>query len=144
MKNKPTLQKILILFLNFIIIFQSSCKTAISSQLTGIPLSLKIICNDPKQYLNKEIDLEGIFSGWSGGNCNFIENYAHQLTRSDWIFCDSELNCIYVTGGKPDFLDPLKEEDLGENIRLKAKLMQDVSKKYYLKFISAYKSVGNN
>jgi hypothetical protein len=121
-----------------------SCKTSSVSQLTGVPMSLEIICDNPKEYLNKEIDLTGTFLGWSGANCNFVKDFAHQLTRSDWTFCDLETNCIYVTSGKPEFLDPLREEDLGVKIQLKARLMQDKEKKYYLKYIGSYKYTGNN
>jgi len=127
-----------------IVIVLFSCKTSSESQLVGVPISLNSICEKPGQYLNSEVDLQGTFMGWSGTNCTFVKNFAHQLMRSDWIFCDYNATCIYVTGNKPDFLDPLRKEDTGTKIKLKAILMQDKEQKFYLKYISAFKDIDNN
>ncbi len=121
-----------------------SCKTTSVSQLTGVLETVKTICENPHKYLNKEVQLQGAFLGWSGNDCHFVPDFAHQIMRSDWVFSDIDSNCIYVTGGKPDFLDPLREEDIGKKIQLKAKLLKNNENKLYLEYISAYMSTINN
>ncbi|MDF1549174.1 MAG: hypothetical protein P1P88_15215 [Bacteroidales bacterium] len=115
-----------------------SCKTnqALSSNVIYVE-NLHQLIENPGKFLGKIIELEGNYLGWSGSGCNYIQNYAHQITRSDWTFRDTDGNCIFVTGGKPVFLSPLENEDNEKKIKLIAKLREDKENKFYLEFVSA-------
>jgi len=114
------------------------CKTnAVVSSSAVYKVGLQYMSENPGKFLGKITELEGTYLGWSGAGCNYISNHAPQITRSDWTFRDSEGNCIFVMGGKPDFLNPMENSDTGKKIRLSAKLREDKDNKLYLQFVSA-------
>jgi hypothetical protein len=117
-----------------------SCKTreatfAGESSQTG----LTEINDKSSEFTGKKVKLKGTFMGWSGIGCNYISLHAHQLMRSDWTFRDSDGYCIFVTGGKPDFLNPAEDKDTGRKILLDAMVKSTEAGKLYLEYISCEK-----
>lgn len=128
--------------ISFVLIFwvfsSSGCRTNQVSGSTAFEnLNLKYLSENSEKFLGKIVELEGNYLGWSGSGCNYIQNHAHQITRSDWTFSDNDSACIFVTGGKPDFLNPLENDDNGKKIMLIAKLRKNEENKIYLEFVSA-------
>jgi hypothetical protein len=58
-------------------------------------ITIQKILNNPAEFVNREIVLEGAFQGWKG-KCED----SSPLTRSDWILKD-ETGCLYVSGKIP-------------------------------------------
>lgn len=130
--------KITYIIFGLLMVLAVGCKTnATVSNSTVYKPGLHYMSENPGKFLGKITELEGFYLGWSGTGCDYISNRALQITRSDWTFRDSEGKCIFVTGGKPDFLNPMENNDNGKKIKLSAKLREDKDNKLYLEFVSA-------
>jgi len=65
------------------------------------------IVDNPKIYEGQKVTLKGEYRGWESGNGS------PPVTRSDWVLKDNS-GVIYITGGKPDNFDPVK--DIGKQV----------------------------
>ena len=75
-----------------------------------------------------------IVIGWKGSACSFSENTASQITRNDWIVKWDE-QCVYVTGGLPEFIKLFDNSYYGREAVLKAVIRLDKEGKVYLEYI---------
>lgn len=129
-----------IVFLQTLVLFivlLNSCKNQEATSASGAhQTGLSEINKKSTEFIGKKVILKGTFMGWSGSGCNYISLHAHQLMRSDWTFRDSDGYCIFVTGGKPDFLNPAEDKDKGRKILLDAMVKSTEAGKLYLEFIS--------
>jgi len=83
----------------------------------------------PERFTGGPVRLRGRFLGWS--SCRTLSVAA---TRSDWIFQDDS-GCIYVTGGRPRWLDPARKEDRGSAVLLES--MVETAGGVRLRFLNA-------
>ena len=65
----------------------------------------------------------------------FPQNFINRSpkTRSDWIFSDG-INCIYVTGGRPKNLNPMKDNNV--SIKVYATIRTQ-NNKLYLQYVNS-------
>lgn len=106
-----------------------------NSQQAGVK-TVADLCEDPARYVGRIVELEGVFQGWRISGCRLLPSASQTITRSDWLIRTGE-DCIYVTGGKPDGLDPINTSHIGRWIKLKAKVMQTHDRKVYLEYINS-------
>ena len=92
------------------------------------------ICAESERYVGCVVTLRGLFQNWQVAGCHFPEGAAnYPRTRSDWLIRTGD-DCIYVTGGMPKDLDPMKPENLGLCIELEAEVIQGEDGKVYLAY----------
>lgn len=90
--------------------------------------TIKAITDNPDQYKDRFVQLEGVFKGWKGG-CKG----GPPITRSDWMI-DDDTGCIYVSGGIPGGLQPMAPKH--EKIVLKGVVRVSGSGNPYIKIQS--------
>jgi hypothetical protein len=100
------------------------------------PKTVADLCEEPARYAGRIVVLEGVFQGWRIAGCRLLTPASPTITRSDWLIRTGE-DCLYVTGGKPDGLDPINPSHIGRLVKLKAKVMQTHDRKVYLEYIDS-------
>jgi hypothetical protein len=123
-------------FLLLPILFAFCCKSGqqLNQNEKSPQATLAAIYKKPKNFINKEITLNGQFLGWSGRECRLPKNASPAITRSDWIFRDAT-GCIYVSGGRLPTLAPFNAANVGTEISLRAIPRLTRDKKVYLEFV---------
>jgi len=98
-------------------------------------ITLSYINSNFTDFENKPVKLNGIYKGYRGEKCNFPQNFINRSpkTRSDWIFSDG-INCIYVTGGRPKNLNPMKDNNV--SIKVYATIRTQ-NNKLYLQYVNS-------
>lgn len=122
--------------------FLISCKG--SSQITDSTvgslqddkITLSYINSNFTNLENRPLKLHGFYKGYRGEKCIFLQNFINRSpkTRSDWIFSDG-INCIYVTGGRPKNLNPIKDNNVSMIIHASVRRTQE--NKLYLQYLNS-------
>lgn len=95
-------------------------------------LTIAEICAESDRYTGRVVTLQGLFQGWQVIKCQFPRGAASTpQTRSDWLI-RTGADCIYVTGGMPEDLSPMKPESPGSRIELKAEVKKGKDGRIYL------------
>jgi hypothetical protein len=99
-------------------------------------ITLTYINSNSTDFKNKHVKLNGFYMGYRGKICIFPQNFINRSpkTRSDWIFSDG-INCIYVTGGRPKNLNPIKDKNV--NIIIHASVRCTRNNKLYLQYLNS-------
>lgn len=99
---------------------------------------LENIFTSPADYVGKEITHRVEVLGWKGSGCEFAENSLRMpITKSDWLV-KADGYCIYVTGGKPDFLNLFNLQG-GEEINLTCIVKMDENNKVFFEYLNGTK-----
>ncbi len=102
------------------------------TQPTAPTISDGDVFSNPAALAGQTVQVEGLFQGYRAGECRFAAAARPVgLTRSDWLV-RRETMCLYVTGGFPPGLDPLDPAAIGQQVKLRARVIDDGDGKFLL------------
>jgi hypothetical protein len=121
--------------LSLVVFVACSAKRPAKSVSASSMPTIATICETLDAYRDKQVELDGVFMGWRGGECRMPAHASQAVTRSDWLFKNGE-DCIYVTGGRPQGFDPSDAKQQGRHLQLRAIVRLTQDQKAYLEFVS--------
>lgn len=100
--------------------------------------SIADLCKDPALFADREVTVKGLFQGFQVAECRFPEAASPAgRARGDWLFRTGG-DCLYVTGGVPEGIDPIDSGLVGRGLVLTARVSRNEAGKLFLTYVEGH------